>query len=238
MTYQFKIAKAILLESNQPQYPENTILKFGYSFGEKHSQLCYEDCAIRTPHKYMYLYIVADEEQDKISKGDWCMLGGRTIKKCDGFTFGQDGITVNGYSFTDGTKDTRSNCKKIISSNDKSLLLPGLSDDFIERYIDDFNGKNIINEVQVEYQVDFKPETKMLMEANGDIPNDIVYNPQILMNKSDNSINIKKYQLTWNKDQVEELCRLAFDAGYDLNSAERSTHIPIVRKDDWIKENI
>lgn len=235
MLYQFKTAKAILLESNKNQYPNNTILKYGYAFGEEYSQLCYEDCAIRTPHKYMYIYITAAEDQDKIRKGDWCMLGGSSIRKCDGFTYDQDGKTINGYSFGDGTKDTRSICQKIIASNDPDLELRGLSEEFIEKYISAFNDGNVITEVQVEYQTDFKPETKLIMIGNGHRVDDIEYGHQIRYNKEDNSIIIKKHQLTWTKEQVEQLCAQAFDAGYDFKSAQKST---IVNKEEWLKDNI
>lgn len=107
-----------------------------------------------------HLYILSSEE---IKEGDWCLTGLKIVRQCNGFTYSQNGKTLNGYTFNDGTADTFSSCKKIIATTDILLTdyvkveggfgsynkLPRPSDDFLKAFVKT-EGK--INELLVEYE--------------------------------------------------------------------------------------
>jgi hypothetical protein len=113
--------------------------------------------------KPQHLYIISNDE---IKEGDWCLTGLKIVRQCNGFTYSQDGKTVNGYTFTDGTADTFSSCKKIIATTDTSLTvntyyeiegnqkiqLTEPHQEFIEQYIKYYNNGNIITDVLVKYE--------------------------------------------------------------------------------------
>jgi hypothetical protein len=166
---QFKRAKVIMLptknDSNIKLWDSNEL------------SLNHQKKTFRT-FIFQHLYIISD---DKIKEGDWCLTGLKIVRQCNGFTYSQDGKTLNGYTFTDGTADTFSSCKRIIATTDTSLTtnsifgidsfdssifggkseiiklpnlfkLPQPSKEFIEKYVECYNNGNIITEVLVEYE--------------------------------------------------------------------------------------
>ena len=109
-----------------------------------------------------HIYIISDEE---IKEGDWFINDLNQIKKC----ISRD---TEGYIDFEGGFNTKpSSCKKIIATTDttlkitispylfpeggacqsKDFLLPQPSQQFIEKYIEEYNKGNVITDVMVEY---------------------------------------------------------------------------------------
>ena len=123
-------------------------------------------------------------------------------------------------SHTDYKAVNNNSCKKIIATTDISLeprnlygnsglfktKLPQPSQQFIEKYIEEYNRGNIITDVLVEYQTDFKSETKLYMLSIGDNPDDFEYGePTVKINPKDNTITIKKVKDSYTREEVEML---------------------------------
>lgn len=188
--------------------------------------------------KYQHLYITSDEE---IKEDDWFITnqnGHWELQKCQKIC--DDGIIM---SFEEEIAMDQENtyfvfksksCKKIIATTDTSLRLPQPPQEFIEAYIKAYNEGNPITEVMVEYEIicgrcySNTDECWSAKECsrNTDFP-DIVK----LKVNSDNTINIKLIKDKWSREEVEQLCKLAFKYHCD-NS--RTTSLP----DKWIEENL
>ena len=165
-----------------------------------------------------HLYIISD---DKIKKDDYYILftdKALTVLKCTG-----DGDYFN--------------CKKIIATTDTSLYqatgkaykmvdgfkptyknLPQPSQQFIEKFIEEYNKDNIITDVLVEYET-LKTTANNKHFGEGhiySITNKLKINPY-------NTITIKKLKDSWDREEVIELLKLAWkesDSQYD--------------QDDWV----
>ena len=187
---------------------------------------------------YQHLYITSDEE---IKEGDWCYNSKRKS-----IELGKYMIGTNEFIF----------CKKIIATTNTSLIsineqyfdvnksrksavleqktLPQIPQEFIEAYVKAYNEGNPITEVIVEYEIicgrcySNTDECWSAKECsrNTDFP-DIVK----LKVNSDNTINIKLIKDNWSREEVKQLCKLAFKYHCD-NS--RTTSLP----DKWIEENL
>ena len=189
-----------------PRYP-NMIQKFG-SFENSYPDEC----------KVHHLYITSDEE---IKEDDW-YIG--------------DNIIYNLVTKTNGM-----NPQKIISTTNPALNLPQPSKSFIDKYIEEYNAGNPITEVMVEYELDICKRCNgkgteivaILGECNclkckgkGILSDNIN-----LKVNPDNTINIKPIKDNWSREEVKQLCKLAFKYHCD-NS--RTTSLP----DKWIEDNL
>ena len=179
---------------------------------------------INTSDKYQHIYILSDE---KIEKDDWYLSqDGKDIKisQCQG-------------------KEIPFLSKKIIATTDTSLIsineqyfdvnksrksavleqktLPQIPQQFIQHYIEEYNKGNVITKVDVEYVK--IPNSVFISEINAPY-----MQPKVNL---DNIINIKSSKDSWNKEEVKQLCKLAFKYHCD-NS--RTTSLP----DKWIEENL
>lgn len=114
--------------------------------------------------------------------------------------------------------------KKIIATTDRSLngrvfvgedkyeeiLFPGICETFIQRYLEEYNGGNIITDVMVEYENvptycnDGKPcncdgsPIHCINKRNG-------WKVTLKVNPKDNTINIKRIKDSWSRDEVLDL---------------------------------
>jgi hypothetical protein len=125
-------------------------------------------------------------------------------------------------------------CKKIIASTDKSLKLPEPSNSFIGKYTSEYNKENIISEVMVEYQDDWKDNTKLIMESYGDNPNNFPYIPQLKINSKDNTITIKRIKNSWNTKEIKE----KFHEFSKVFVANTETAYKQKEINDWLDENL
>ena len=129
-----------------------------------------------------HLYIISDDE---IKENDYCLnLETNTV-----FKMHKHGLPTSNRN------------KKIIATTDTSLLklrtdvpeywsdpLPQPSQQFIEKYIEEYNKGNIITDIKVEYKRVFETITKgMIGHPEDDIS---WWNEKLKINPKDNSINI------------------------------------------------
>lgn len=148
-----------------------------------------------------------------IATSDSNLVTGNKIMP-DGKVFDPDGIHENwDYMF-----DVKSGFGLQRIQRDEQI--PQISKDFIEYFIKEYNCGNIINKVNIEYELIDKPVH--------DYPLNKV--KQIKVNNN-NEINIELIKPKLSEEQksyVEKMCRLAYGAG----------QANILGQDKWVKENL
>lgn len=154
-----------------------------------------------------HLYILSNEEiknGDNMEPGEWYI---NTWNNSEPFK--NDNLDNNGY------------CKKIIAATDKSLNLPGLSQEFVEEFINSWNSKELIQQVNVECE----------KKWNTYIDEDIADSTFDYYFKIDNfnQITISKIKESWNREEVTEL----------IYSAMKSrAYTSLTEFNDWVEENL
>ena len=199
----FKKAKAVMLPTNQKA--NGMICK----------DITGQDKIIAIKTKYLmehedyvghHLYIISDDE---IKEGDWCINTGGNIK--DSFPFR-------------ATKEVMNNkfIKKIIATTDTSLnihqketfylpervfYLPYPSQEFIEKYIEEYNKGREIKEVLVEYEdIIYNPEKDREYQSNDRINiEDCDKQTRLKINPKDNTITIKIVKDCYTREEVDRL---------------------------------
>ena len=97
------------------------------------------------------------------------------------------------------------------------ITLPQPSQQFIQKYIEEYNRGNIINDVLVEYGIIYEGRSYDL------------YNPDKLkVNLKNNTITIKKVKDSWNREEILNDIEQAIIQGLDIGQY----------RDKWIKENL
>ena len=182
------------------------------------------------------LYITSDEE---IKVGDWFYYEAeKTIMQC----------TEHNFYFTPELIQNYSNVYRIIVTTDTSLKLPNISQQFIEKYIEEYNKGNVITKVEVEYEdlteqlqesvdnlrdnclEDFDNEEEspyyhLLEQAIIELGN---YIPKLKINP-DNTINIKPIKDSWSREEVHKLL---------YNAIHYSKGKVYPHDLEWIEENL
>jgi hypothetical protein len=162
-----------------------------------------------------HLYLISDDE----------------IKDKDNFYNPHSGHLHIAGNHTDYKGIKESNCKKVIATTDNSLeycpfiggqqlmTFPQPSQQFIEKFIEEYNKGIVITEVMVEY-------VKREIFGNNGSVFPIVYDPKI---NKDNNIIISDVKDTWNKDEVMALHKA---------NCERLTNSYTSNDLNWIKEKL
>ena len=227
---QFKRAQVIILPTTNDVnalkgYSDNSLL---FKYAKQYKAISAECNYV----SFFHLYIIST---DKIKEGDWYI----TIKtnyigkpsKCIKI----DAISVisqlEGSDNPNHTQYTEFKfAKKIIATTDTSLnslqgdkllggtivkSLPQLSQQFIEKYIESYNKREVITDVLVEYEYRNDRITKGDMRT------------QLKVNSKDNTITIKKLKNSWNREEVFALITTFNNAKVDA---------PNVLK--WIENNL
>ena len=167
---------------------------------------------------YQHLYIISDDES---KESDWCV----NISK--GIVYQKDDLPMDNM------------WKKIIATTDLYIspaslqaIIPKPSQQFIEKYVEEYNKGNVIDRVMVEYDIDISksPYTsskmnrvlKVMLKSLGDklIPK---------INPKDNTITISKIKDSWNR---EEVINLLYKHTEELLSDNKKS------LEDWIEENL
>lgn len=172
-----------------------------------------------------HLYIISD---DKIKEGDYM----HTHK-------GIERAVYDGYSFN----KVNEWCKKIIATTDRNLiirgktnnaeLLPQPSQQFTEKYIESYNKGLILSDVLVEYEQ--IPRVSIFSEYEPGIQTSYGY--KLKVNPKDNTIIIKPLRESWSREEVEELCKNAWQIGFNVGSNDE-TSPSYLSSDDWVKQNL
>lgn len=193
--------------------------------------------------KVYHLYLLSDDE---IKEGDW--FYDSEVNK----TYQQSGILSDRVVMSSKHSHYINNCKKIIATTDKSIrveqtidgifgknYLPFPSDSFIQKYIEEYNKGKPITDVLVKYTYNLLTFHTFQEKVK----------PEIRVNKDNTiTITIKKVKDSYSREEVEKLCREAFQAGCKIGGlVEKSITTGedhLLGKDDvlgehsWIKENL
>ena len=153
----------------------------------------HNSCAITIPNvdtfKHQHLYIISDDE---IKKGDYYIID--NIPEL---------LKNNGLRFIDNY------CKKVIATTDTSLeprnlygnsglfktKLPRPSQQFIKKFVEEYNKGNIIEDVLVEYE-----EGKSYSGNEG-----LIIKEWLKINPKDNPITIKKAKDSYSREEVDRM---------------------------------
>ena len=189
----FKKAKIVILPTNEAKgdfskeriYP--CLLKHSWMFDkEEKGKLIFANSNIRTPTQLQNLYFLSDEE---IKEGDW-FISNKEIHQYRGDIIPE--ILKSGYRKIIATTDTS---LKIDNPNyDIGRLayinLPQPSQQFIQKYIEEYNRGNIITDVLVEYELVSNEEYFLnTINPDDDVP---YFDEDLKINPKDNTITIKK----------------------------------------------
>ena len=193
----------------------------------------HNSCAITIPNvdifKHQHLYIILDDE---IKLFDWVYNNKENIVKR--ITSKTELIFV-----LEENKENQT-FKKIIATTDTSLeprnlygnsglfktILPQPSQQFIQKFVEEYNKGNIIEDVLVEYGKEYVDEK----DAYG-------YN-KLKINPKNNTITIKKVKDSWNREEVIELCRQAFIDGTYAGGFGPNEKTIDSETEKWIEENL
>ena len=188
--------------------------------------------------EYQHLYIISDDE---IKEGDWFINDLNQIKKCTS-------RDTEGYIDFEGGFNTKpSSCKKIIATTDSSLwrpshkyasdviLLPQPSQQFINKYIEEYNKGNMITDVLIEYELISNEEYfGNTVNPDYDVP---YFDEKLKINPKDNTITIKKVKDSWSREEVIEFGNKVKE--YCKNGWKSdSLHRVFFEWDKWIEENL
>ena len=158
--------------------------------------------------EYQHLYIISDDE---IKEGDWFYNIHSKIVGRAAFNFGKDELA-----------------KKIIATTtDSSLGLPQPSQQFIQKFVEEYNKGNIITDVLVEYELISNEEYfGNTVNPDDDVP---YFDERLKINHKDNTITIKKAKDSYTKEEVENLIYTAM---------KDRCYTTIAEWKKWIEENL
>ena len=229
---QFKRAQVIILPTEQYT---NLCLGHNLSYVESKNSISidaiWKSIKLQYPYKPQHLYIISDDE----------------IKEGEENTYYYDS-NFNKVSKWIGESATycKTNFKKIIATTDTSLTikhkyspylrdwdLPQPSQQFIEKYIEEYNNGNIITDIKVEDKRVFETIAKgMIGHPEDDIS---WWNEKLKINPKDSTITIKKLKDSWNREEIIEQMWSAYKAANTVFEDESALRIEF---DNWIDQNL
>ena len=212
-----------------------------------------------------HLYIISDDE---IKEGDYVLnIETNNIFKSDSIEYLESHNIIEDFdkSFYINSKYA----KKIIATTDKTLSqtsrteIPQPSQQFIEKYIEEYNNGNIITDILVEYEQDYTNrncstcnlgtdgtcelnlEKKCCSSTNnvtkhGDYWISCLDGEEdseiykIKVASKDNTITIKQLKDSWNREEVRKLLNESYLIGmYNANEDEEP-----IDHDEWMDKNL
>ena len=221
----FKRAKVIMLATNKPSKLGNLATYQGRSLAKVIKEGVKP---INTIVQFWNLYIISDDEIKENNTHFYNPHSGQ--------------LHISG-NHTDYIAINKNGCKKIIATTDTSLDLPQPSQQFIQKYIEGYNKDNVITDVLVEYQTDFKSETKLYMLGMGDNPDDFEYGePTVKINPKDNTTTIKKVKDSYTREEhISNIKKFSLELGSKIHcflKEDGTLSISIQDVNKWIEENL
>ena len=226
----FKKTKVVMLSTNEPSkignlatYQKRSLAKvIKEGINPKDSTL-----------QFWNLYIISDDE---IKEGDWCIDSNAIIfqhKNHFPISIGQRKIIA-----------TTNPLLKIEIDGNRGDLLPDVSFDinlpqpsqqFIQKYIEEYNKGNVITDILVKYEL-ISNEEYFGNTVNPD--NDVPYfDEKLKINPKDNTITIKKVKDSYSREEVIEFGNKVKE--YCKNGCKPdSLHRVFFEWDKWIEENL
>jgi hypothetical protein len=233
----FKKAKVIMLPTNKPSKLGDLVTYQGYSLAKVTKEGVNPK---NTTVQFWNLYIISDDE---IKEGDWCLFNELEVVKC---TYSKNGEFLFSGPLTSSSNHHFSYFKKIITTTNTTLKidnpnydigrlayinLPQPSQQFIEKYIEEYNKSNIITNVLVEYELISNEEYfGNTVNPDDDVP---YFNERLKINPKDNTITIRKVKDSWNRGEVIILLKKVL-----AESKEQYSLLDRVGINKWIEENL
>ena len=283
---QFKRAKVVMLPTNKEPIKGDLLLRHIWR-GDPKLESCtlwqYEDTIVidglkqhtvrnssfRDWHKAFVAVNISIISDDEIKEGDYILnIETNNIFKSDSIEYLESHNIIEDFdkSFYINSKYA----KKIIATTDKTLSqtsrteIPQPSQQFIEKYIEEYNKDNIIIDVLVEYEQDYtnrscstcnlgtdgtcelKLEKKCCSNTNnvtkhGDYWISCLDEEEdseiykIKINPKDNTITIKKLKDSWNREEIIEQMWLAYKASNTIFEDESALRVEF---NNWIDKNL
>lgn len=134
----WKEVTLVFLNRKENNFPENTILKYGYAFGEEYSKYYVSKCAIRTPHEYVDMFLL--ELGGIILDYDWYWYKNKPVQKLPDYM-----LPVINYK-----KIVATTCEAIWNNLDTNTLRLDYSD--VELYLEntDISIKMLFKDIETE----------------------------------------------------------------------------------------
>ena len=191
----FKKAKVVVLPTNQ-----KTKYLMVYSDVEKtKGKLILNGLKNDEYKEYQHLYIISDDE---IKKGDYIYC---TITNAIEIAKYNHDYLIRDWKKVIATTDTSLyiHQKETISLPERVFYLPQPSQQFIQKYIEEYNRGNIITDVLVEYEL-ISNEEYFLNTINPD-ENVPYFDENLKINPKYNTISIKKVKDSYTKEEVDRM---------------------------------
>ena len=220
----FKKAKVVMLPTNKPSKLGDLATYQGKSL----AKVIKEGVNLKnTTVQFWNLYIISDDE---IKEGDWFYnIHSKIVGRAE-FNFGKDELA-----------------KKIIATTNSSLwrpshkyasdviLLPQPSQQFINKYIEEYNKGNVITDVLVEYELISNEEYfGNTVNPDDDVP---YFDEKLKINPKDVSITIKKVKDSWSREEVIEFGNKVKEYCKDGWKSD-SLHRVFFEWDKWVEETL
>ena len=197
---------------------------------EKRKQLIFlEDSKgiVKTKNKNGHLYVLSN---DKIKESDYC------------YSYKTNKIVK---STCDVSREANKNIgfwKKVIATTDKSLSqtnrteIPQPSEQFIQKYIEEYNRGNIITDVLVEYELISNEEYfGNTVNPDDDVP---YFDENLKINPKDSTITIKKAKDSYTREEVEKLCKKAYREGQNYDAPDQCVMSDKISIEEFIRQNL
>ena len=197
----------------------------------------HNSCAITIPNveifKHQHLYIISD---DKIKLFDWVYSNKENIVE-------QINSKTQLIFVLEENKENQT-FKKIIATTDTSLYihqketislpervfyLPQPSQQFIQKYIEEYNRGNIITDVLVEYLENYTLEYYESAIENKRLAQKTNIKETLKVNPKDNTITIKKAKDSYTREEVENLIYTAM---------KDRCYTTVAEWKKWLEENL
>ena len=214
----FKNAKVVMLSTNEPSKIGNLATYQGRSLAKVIKEGVKP---INTIVQFWNLYIISDDEIKENNTHFYNPHSGQ--------------LHISG-NHTDYIAINKNGCKKIIATTDTSLGLPQPSQQFIEKYIEEYNKGNIITDVLIEYEL-ISNEEYFGNTVNPD--NDVPYfDEKLKINPKDNTITIKKVKDSYTREEVEKLCKKAYREGQNYDAPDQCVMSDKISIEEFIRQNL
>lgn len=202
----FKKAKVVMLPTNKKAGPISVGNKSGIA--EYHFFQDIEKRGIYLNHTFQHLYFLSD---DPIEIGDYVYYGRE----------GSASIARQGVNPSGANSDPM--MKKVIGTTDKSLdfndylgsgqnrtwkILPQPSQSFIEKFVEEYNKGNAIEEVMVGYYHSTLGSNKEELTNNEKLV--------LKINPKDHTITIKKAKESWTREEIIDDIEKAIIQGLNI----------------------
>ena len=141
---------------------------------------------------------------------------------------------------------TETGYREVLATTDSSLwrpshkyasdviLLPQPSQQFIEKFIEEYNRGNVITDVLIEYELISNEEYfGNTVNPDDDVP---YFDERLKINYNDNTITIKKVKDSYTREEVIELCKQAFIDGTYAGGLSPNEKTIDSETEKWIKE--